>query len=902
MRMKRRLTALLVAIMVCISVFPGIALTASAETILFDEAVGLMNAIGVTAKGKITEENENSPISRIDFMIIVSRLLGLNEETSSDNDYFYDIPTDHWAKKTLNSMVENDYITVGDRYFRPDDAIKRAEAAKIIVTALGRQSEAEYKGGYPGGYLSVAENLKLFKGVNPVNEFTYKDAVIFLYNSAMTEITNVNIKADKITFSESKKTLLALYHDIYWGEGVVSAVEGVSVDNTVAPKDGIVIGGETFETDEWYYDYIGMNVKYFYEEKSGDSRKLVFLTNKEKAGSEVITIKSRYYNRYDGNYIYYSENENSATLKKVRVYPGAMIIRNGEKSNTDMMSALDRNNIYGTIRVIDTGKYDGADLIIIESYENIVVSYIDAENKKIYGKDKSVQPLNLNEDDGIFIKYFAADGTETSFSEIVLDNVVSAAVSSDGKCAIVRTSGKTVNGVVSDKGIDDYDEPYINIDGEIYNAESKFYEKNKQSIAVGASVSFGIDAFGNISAFFESKNEDMQYACLINAFISDYANDVTLDRERVILKLYTSGGELISVPCSDKVRIDNQTYSRNDAVIEYFSELGEVQPQGIIFKYDSKGNVKNIDTTFKNPATEGDSTLRRINTADDLYYHWTGLFSNVAYMPADIPLMLVPPMSEIKTADINDFAIKNRSVLTASKTYRMDLLTTDPDSCIPDMAICYHETMPEAADNTALYVVEKLTTALNADDEATTCLTLDNAGDSDYLVSSDYMLRTTGEWDHVDPATLTAGDIVRIGVNIIGEITDIKLVFDYSTALQNSNEEFFINAVNPSYALNENSMVGANYDTVTGYGYVGKKNGTIFEWGYNSPHVTNQLYGSDIQPNSLKVVVFDNKKKKDKCTNGTADDIVSYEESATDFSRIVTMQKDKVLSRIVVYK
>ena len=900
--MKTRFKVLMSAVMVCIGIFSYTFLTVSAASTSFDDAVGLMNAIGVISTGKITDENKNSPITRIDFAMFMSRLLGFSEDAASDNDYFYDIPNDHWAKKSLNAMVENKLVSVGEHYFRPNDTITKAEAAKIAVTALGRYSEAEFKGGYPGGYLSVADGIKLFNGISN-NELTYKDAAVLLYNISTEEITYVDFEKNKTTFKASGETILSRYHNIYFGKGTVNAVEGVSVDNTSAAEDKIIIGGEIFETEKWYYDYLGLNVKYFYlyDEKKDESRTVIFMMNEDKNNEDTLTINSSHYNKYDGNYIYYSETENSSKLKKIRVDPGATIIRNGEKTNTDMAAALDKNSIYGTIRIVNTGKFDGADLIIIEDYENLVVSYIDETNKKLYGRDNASKGLNLNENDDIFVKYFAADGTEADFSEIMPGNLISTAVSSSGKCVIVRLSGKTVSGTVDGKGIGNYGEPYFIIDGVTYNAHSDFYNKNEKSIKLGTSVSVGIDAFGNISAFFESKNEDMQYACLVNAYISDYADTVMLDGERTVLKLYTAGGELIRVPCAEKVIIDNQTYTDHRAIVEYFSSLGEVLPQCILFKYDSKGNVKNIDTTAK-AASEGDRTLRKINTADESYYHWTGQFGNVAYMPADIPLMLVPPKNSIKSADVNDFAIKNRSVLTASKTYNIDFMTTDPDSRIPDIAICYHELAPEAADNETIYVVEKLTKALNADDEVTTCLTLDNAGDSDYLLSADYKNKTMERWNHVDPETLTAGDVVRIGVNIIGEITDIRLVFDYSEAKLNTNETFFENAINPSYALNENSMVGANTDTVTGYGYIAKKVGTVFEWGFNSPHQTNQLYSSDIQPNTLKVMVFDSTKSSDVCTNGTVDDLVSYEESETDFSKIVTMQKDKVLSKMIIYK
>lgn len=54
-------------------------------------------------------------------------------------------------------------------YFKPDESITVLDAVKIIVTALGYKPKAE-RGGYPDGYINVAEEIGLINK----NDFEFK--------------------------------------------------------------------------------------------------------------------------------------------------------------------------------------------------------------------------------------------------------------------------------------------------------------------------------------------------------------------------------------------------------------------------------------------------------------------------------------------------------------------------------------------------------------------------------------------------------------------------------------------------------------------------------------------------------------------------------------------------------
>lgn len=99
---------------------------------------------------------------------------------------FSDVPETHWAKNAVGMAYELKFVNgVSSTLFCPDDTVLYEDALKMIVSVLGYAAEAEAKGGYPDGYIQVAEQ----KGVTKRTQLkkgdilTRRDAGIFLTNS-----------------------------------------------------------------------------------------------------------------------------------------------------------------------------------------------------------------------------------------------------------------------------------------------------------------------------------------------------------------------------------------------------------------------------------------------------------------------------------------------------------------------------------------------------------------------------------------------------------------------------------------------------------------------------------------------------------------------------------------------
>lgn len=107
-------------------------------------------------------------ISRAEFAAIVCRLLGLEEDEQSGADtMFDDVPGTHWAAGAISKAAELGIISgYGNGSFGPSDNVLYDQAIKMLVCAEGNGDDAERAGGYPNGYVEVAESMGILDGVS----------------------------------------------------------------------------------------------------------------------------------------------------------------------------------------------------------------------------------------------------------------------------------------------------------------------------------------------------------------------------------------------------------------------------------------------------------------------------------------------------------------------------------------------------------------------------------------------------------------------------------------------------------------------------------------------------------------------------------------------------------------
>ncbi len=156
------------------------------------------NIINCYEDGSFQPQNN---VTRAEFCKMVSVMLGIDDKEKSidNNNFFADVPTEHWANQyitfcysrgLINGVMEAEKLyfvdldengneidqselfyrddfnelygtnaTIPENLFAPDDYITYQDALKILVCALGYEEVAKQRGDYPVGYVSVATEI-----------------------------------------------------------------------------------------------------------------------------------------------------------------------------------------------------------------------------------------------------------------------------------------------------------------------------------------------------------------------------------------------------------------------------------------------------------------------------------------------------------------------------------------------------------------------------------------------------------------------------------------------------------------------------------------------------------------------------------------------------------------------
>ena len=195
---------------------------ADCDGTLYESAAAQLCALSFVEGFNKYEFRPYDSLSRAELAQVVARIL--NVRTGADGErVFTDVAVGHWASGAVGALYYMGIIS-GDenKRFNPDDTVTYIEAAKILVCALGYTAAAESEGGYPGGYRSAANRLKLFDGLDLSNESTAMnrgDAAVMIQNAlAAKAVYNISF-GDNAKFKKDGETLLSIYHNIQKTEG-----------------------------------------------------------------------------------------------------------------------------------------------------------------------------------------------------------------------------------------------------------------------------------------------------------------------------------------------------------------------------------------------------------------------------------------------------------------------------------------------------------------------------------------------------------------------------------------------------------------------------------------------------------------------------------------------------------
>lgn len=616
------------------------------EDASYANAVNTLAALGIIGGDDQGNFNPDNTITRAEATKIICEMQGLKGDANKGATIFTDVAADHWASGYINMATNMGIVNgMGDGTFAPEAPVTYEQIVKMIVVALGYEPMAADRGGYPTGYLVVAQSAGVTKNVTvPAQTDAAKRSLVaeLVYNALdvpmMEKVgygVNESWEVMDGTNDKARTTLLTTKFDVVKLGGVVIANEKIAINivlgdttcngNSVEDEitlaydnnykstnedfeladrnDAEEINANVGETDA--ADLFGQRVIAFIQDTGREYVVLAIVPEDGKNDKVEVVFSDIDDIDATADEFKYFESDTAKKATKLDIADEIPVVWNSVAGfDTDYI--LDNLDTAARATLIDWDADNVYDLILVEEYAHYVVEEIDADIYTIETIDGESLELDM-EDDDIAITIEDVDGNEVAFEEIAEGDVL--AVISDNiyepTFIDVTVLGQTgVEGVV--KAVDTNSTPTkVTIEGTQYEVDPNAYRKEKAS-AIGSEGVFYIGIGGQIVAFDGTKATAGNYAIILDA-----AENSTGFDDGYQVKVLNKNGEAIIYNVADKLKIKNT----EGTAISYDSDATDLDidlADTAWEAYDGATSVAELLENFEGEPTTAAEIIERV--------------------------------------------------------------------------------------------------------------------------------------------------------------------------------------------------------------------------------------------------------------------------------------------------
>ena len=544
---------------------------------------------------------------------VVMRMLGLNTEEITPQSGLLDVNAGTRYAGSITAACQLGYMApYDDGYFYPENPINYAEISKMLVSALGYDRVAAANGGYPDGYMSLAQGFGIIKSADGTKEVSNRELYEMIYQAMDTNVLEIDgITGTGADFEEGD-TLLNKYHDAVLVKGVVTEAAGTAIDfrDTVTKNNELAVGEYILKTAiSDPLQYLGKKISAYIVADEEDSLygTLLSVTKTEQAAEyeihdEDMIVKEN----EDGSRTFTYQTENSTRAKNVRVPEKAMYYYNGRIiADINRINETLQNLYEGYVRIIhaDSGWY-----VYIYEYYNIVVS---GTNKASFSLKDTYTGSKVSFEDyqGNVYAYqrFYNGNEQIAFEDIKVGSVVSIFESLEEDSLTAYVCTESISGSVSRYNAED---GYV-VEGKGYKLAMNIQEAMKKGqtdfkeIKLQDSVVFVLDYAGRVADFNIVRNDYIySYLFACNPVDDGEMGDDYLYR----LKLYNpNSGEAENFFAREKIKVNGVVMKSAGELDAHFQELtdtfGKVQCL-VKVKFGADNTITGIETPVKTRAQD----------------------------------------------------------------------------------------------------------------------------------------------------------------------------------------------------------------------------------------------------------------------------------------------------------
>ena len=873
--MKKILLCILLAAAMLIQ---PLSITTFADTEMYgtdtvQRAVSLLNGLGILDSA---DNDLQTGVSRSRFAIYTARFIGMDGAAFSAEPYFTDITANDEGYSEVNTLAQLNIISVNDdKLYNPQKLITYNEALKMLTCAMGYSAYAQNSGGYPNGYVIVANKLKLLNDVSISDgSFNTEQAAVLLYNALFTNISDSYI-ADGKYVSDVRKNInfLNSYFNVYEAEGTVNATSVTSIDGNGSLSEGKVrIGSDVYLTgNSKIDDYIGSNVVFYYK---ANARKTIVSFYAESDG-KIIELNAADICGYKNRKYTYEVAENNKKTKEAEISASANIFLNKCFVSYDESVMIPK---CGRVRLVESDNDRKYALVFITSYENVVVDSVNVTDGIINAKYGMPSiDLNINKPDTV-VKIFDTDNFEYDIRDLGEWDVLSCTATPDKSRTDIVLVRDYVNGTINTINTKDNS---LTIGRRNYELSEYFPKSGVYALSVGTTGDFLLDIDGKIAAFVPVDGSQYSMGYLMGI---DKKGGVSSD---VLIKLFTENNKAEEFYLADKITLDGtKSTSANSA--EVFAALGS----GKLIRYsvNKNGKICVIDTADTAGSISEENALFVSSDKRDIKLRYNQ-FCGYIVMDSATKVFIVPD----DITDEDAFLFKNYTFFAHDTEYSVEGYSVSNDGVCSDAVVCYRNNGDgvEKKYNYDCSIIDSISFANDENGELVEQVTLWTRGTKKVVNSFDskYVSETLG---------LGEGDIIRYGTANGDKINDIDVLYDYDPKTNTGEYKY------KKYKIHES--VNNEYRVMPCWIYRRDGNSiaiTDKDLSVITDEEAANLTMDDIEVyllNQAKIMVYDHSGRSDKITAATASELNDYLHSGSQSSFVILQMRSGIVRSVIAYK
>lgn len=587
----------------------------------YNNALQLCSALGIIEGYEDGSVQPDSTVTRAEMATIILRMLN-TAAASTYSNVFIDVTSEHWAANNIQTAVEQGIVDgMGDGTFVPDGPVTYEQVIKMIVCALNYGTDADRQGGYPNGYISVGgSTLSLLDGVKGQMGVAMPrgEVIKAVYNALNAPYRTLDRFENGNPVYTAVDTLGIAKFDMYEDEGILTATPNMTISaGTVTKDDRVVIDGVQYLCHlTGLDDYLGSKVEFFYIDSKDDDPEIISINTSGQTTQYTFNADDISEMDYQaGNLRVYTSATSSSTKKydigSATVIYNGTVLTSADFAASEYAEDTTYNDFIvpkvGTVKIIDYDKDNVYDVLMVDSYETMLVT--SATSEKVSGKINNANAtIDVSNDANDKTITVTKAGAEATAKNLRKNDVASIKRNIDNTMIDITVTGETVTGDITSVGEDDGDTT-IMVNGQEYKVDPNAVDNAR----VGTSVILYLDIFDRVG-YIESATGSMlgksdKYAIVANAYVEDNGE--------VAIKLFNQDGESLTLKPAGSVKYwgPNDTSARTidgtELVDLVSADSSFIKCDGMpvkLCKYrlNSSGDISQL--YFATPATDSNAS------------------------------------------------------------------------------------------------------------------------------------------------------------------------------------------------------------------------------------------------------------------------------------------------------